>query len=93
MGYISNEKALLELKKELAEIKEILKDLIFISAVGATENIQTTENTSSLLRGEVPEGCKMSHLKIRERILEATDRWSGRESKDLKEHLFGHKHK
>lgn len=79
-----------ELKKELEEIKRLLKDLIFVAAVDATETMQVTENTSALLRGEVPGTCKTAHFRLRERITEITDAWAEENSKDLKRHLFGH---
>lgn len=78
------------LKEELSEIKTILRELIFIAAVDATETIQITENTSKMLRGEVPEGCQASHFRLRENIVESASRWNEEKVKDLKKHLFGH---
>lgn len=84
------EKEVQELKRELEEIKKLLKDLIFVAAVDATETMQVTENTSALLRGEVPGTCKTAHFRLRERITEITDAWAEESSRDLKKHLFGH---
>ncbi len=83
-------KELNKLKDELSEIKSILKELIFISAVDATETIQVTENTSKMLRGEVPEGCQVSHFRLRENIVDSASKWNEEKVKDLKKHLFGH---
>lgn len=79
-----------KVKEELSEIKSILKELIFIAAVDATETMQVTENTSRMLRGEVPEGCQVSHFRLRENIIESVLKWNGEKVKDLKKHLFGH---
>lgn len=89
-SYESLRKELEELKDEINELKEILKDLIFLLAVDATENMQVTENTSALLRGEVPQSCKTAHFKLREHVTEIASRWNYERTRDLKKHLFGH---
>ena len=79
-----------EVKKELLKIRELLADLLFVLAVQATEAIQTTENTSALLRGSFPESCRTAHVRLREDIIEISEKWRSVPSKDLKKHLFGH---
>ena len=87
---VEMEKELEAIRQELAEIKELLKELIYITAVGATETIQITENTSAMLRGEVPKSCSTAHLRLREDITELTDKSLPEKSSNLKKHLFGH---
>lgn len=79
-----------ELKKEIKELKEVLRDLVFLLAVDSSENMQVTENTSSLLRGEVPASCKTAHFRLREHITQIASKWEPDRTKDLKKHLFGH---
>lgn len=78
------------LRKELREVKDLLKDLIFVASVDATETMQVTENTSAILRGEVPGGCTEAHARLRENIVGISSKWSEKETADLKRHLFGH---
>lgn len=78
------------LREEVRELREAVADLVFVLAVQATESIQITENTSALLRGAVPEGCRIDHMRLREDVLEVSERWRRQLTKDLKKHLFGH---
>ncbi|MBW1821517.1 MAG: hypothetical protein JRI92_07095 [Deltaproteobacteria bacterium] len=48
-----------------ADILEIMKDLVKINSIIATELIQLVENSSSQLRGEIPDSCKVQHLELR----------------------------
>jgi archaellum component FlaC len=89
-SYEEVKKELEELRDEIKELKEILKDLTFLLAVDSTENMQVTENTSALLRGEVPQSCKTAHFKLREHVTEIASRWNSERARDLKKHLFGH---
>lgn len=78
------------LRKSIEELKEILADLVFLLAVDSTENMQVTENTSKLLRGEVPTSCRTAHFRLREHIVQIASRWNKDRTLDLKKHLFGH---
>jgi len=44
-----------------ADILEIMKDLVKINSIIATELIQLVENSSSQLRGEIPDSCKVQY--------------------------------
>jgi len=56
-------------------MKELLKDLVWLNAVIATELIQITENTSSILRGTAPpERCIEEHRALREHALRIAGR-------------------
>jgi hypothetical protein len=79
-----------DLKTEIKELKELLADFIFLLAVESTETMQVTENTSALLRGEVPTSCKTAHFRLREHIVQIASRWNKDRTLDLKKHLFGH---
>jgi hypothetical protein len=47
------------------ETTRLLKDLVWLNAVIATELIQITENTSAILRhGEIPESCRVEHRSL-----------------------------
>ncbi len=51
---------------EQDETREMLRDLVWLNAVIATELIQITENTSSILRKEPPpETCLEEHAALR----------------------------
>lgn len=69
--------------------REMLKDLIWLNAVIATELIQVTENVSSLLRGAPPpESCLQDHNRLREQALMIAEKY--RKGTALREHLTGH---
>ena len=56
---------------------DLLKDLVRINAVIATELIQLVENSSRLVRGgEVPETCKTQHQALKREVIEIAERWS-----------------
>jgi len=71
------------------EIHLMLKDLIKINAIIATELIQLVENSSKQLRGELPESCKIQHNELKKEIVEIAERWN-RNCHLLKEHNLGH---
>ncbi|MCX7832233.1 MAG: hypothetical protein N2440_04990 [Actinobacteria bacterium] len=88
-----NEKLVEELKnlrQEISELKEVLADILFILSVDSTETMQVTENTSQLLRGEVPSSCRTAHFRLREHIIQIASRWNKDRASDLRKHLFGH---
>ncbi|MDH7509586.1 MAG: hypothetical protein QHH04_00890 [Methanolinea sp.] len=71
------------------EEKEMLADLIWLQAVIATELIQITENTSSILRkSPPPRTCIEDHRRLREYAVAIAERY--RPDSGLKEHLAGH---
>lgn len=56
---------------------DMLKDLIKINAVIATELIQLVENSSRLVRGgDVPETCKIQHRSLKKEVIEIAERWN-----------------
>ncbi len=71
------------------EQKEMLKDLIWLNAVIATELIQVTENVSSMLRqGPPPESCLADHNRLRQQALAIVGKY--RDVTALQDHLLGH---
>ena len=57
---------------------DMLRDLIKINAVIATELIQLVENSSRLVRGgDVPETCRIQHRALKKEVIEIAERWSG----------------
>jgi hypothetical protein len=71
------------------EIKEMLADLIWLNAVIATELIQITENTSSILRkSPPPESCLAQHHQLRKTALDIAEKY--RPATVLGQHLLKH---
>jgi len=71
------------------EETEMLKDLIWLNAVIATELIQITENTSQILRKQAPPPtCLADHQSLRETALAIAEKY--RPSTALAPHLHGH---
>lgn len=69
---------------------KLLKDLVRINAVIATELIQLVENSSRMVRGgEVPETCKTQHQTLKREVIEIAERWSG-DCQTLREHNLAH---
>lgn len=59
-----------------AEIKEMLADLIWLNALIATELIQVTENSSSILRkSPPPQTCLEEHKALRETALSLAEKY------------------
>lgn len=76
---------------EEKELANLLKKLIFLSAVNAAELLQITENTSAILRkGEVPAKCLEAHQKIRKEIIKILNEVTPEEAGSLKKHLGIH---
>lgn len=71
------------------DILEILKDLVKINSIIATELIQLVENSSSQLRGKIPETCIDQHLKIRKDIISIAEKWNP-DCEVLREHNLKH---
>lgn len=57
------------------ELKRLLKDMIKINAVIATELIQLVENSSRQIRGDIPESCKVQHGMLKKEIVEIAEKW------------------
>jgi hypothetical protein len=71
------------------EMREMLRDLLWLNAVIATEVIQITENTSALLRkASPPARCLEEHTALREVALAIAEKY--RKESALREHLTGH---
>jgi hypothetical protein len=71
------------------EVAELLRDLVWLNAVIATELIQITENSSAILRkSPPPESCLRDHQSLRETALQIAERC--RPGTALKEHLTNH---
>jgi hypothetical protein len=71
------------------EMESMLKDLIWLNAVIATELIQITENTSSIMRkSSPPASCLADHNKIREIALSIAEQCNTDSA--LRNHLTGH---
>jgi len=58
------------------QLLEVLKDLIKINSVIATELIQLVENSSKQLRGEIPESCVLQHGLLRKEVVELAEKWN-----------------
>jgi len=71
------------------ETKEMLRDLLWLNAVIATELIQVTENTSAILRkSPPPESCLIEHNELRKTALAIAERY--RPGTMLKQHITKH---
>jgi hypothetical protein len=71
------------------EVTELLRDLVWLNAVIATELIQITENSSAILRkSPPPDSCLRDHQSLRETALLIAERC--RPGTALKEHLTNH---
>ena len=71
------------------EISQMLRDLIKINSIIATELIQLVENSSRGLRGDIPESCKIQHNNLKKEIVEIAERWNN-DCEILKEHNLKH---
>ena len=57
------------------EVAELLRDLVWLNAVIATELIQITENSSAILRkSPPPDSCLRDHQSLRETALLIAER-------------------
>jgi hypothetical protein len=67
----------------------MLRDLLWLNALIATELIQLVENSSAILRkGDVPESCLREHAKLRAVALDIADRY--RPGTELRHHVEKH---
>lgn len=71
------------------ELVSLLRDMVWLEAVIATELIQITENTSAILRkAPPPETCLAEHQALREEALRIAERC--RPGTALRTHICGH---
>lgn len=76
---------------DVDELKQLLKDLIWLNGIIATELIQITENTSRAIRGgELPEGCKVAHAELRETAIEILRRHCPDNAESVAKHVLKH---
>jgi len=71
------------------ELADLLKDLIKINAVIATEMIQLVENSSRQIRGAVPEACLSQHAQLKQEVVKIAEKWQV-DSDMLRKHNLGH---
>ncbi len=71
------------------QLAELLKDLIKINAVIATEMIQLVENSSRQIRGAVPETCLTQHAKLKQEVVQIAEKWE-RDCDVLRNHNLKH---
>ncbi|WOF15368.1 hypothetical protein F1737_01055 [Methanoplanus sp. FWC-SCC4] len=72
------------------EEKQMMRDMLWLNAVIATELIQVTENTSKILRKEdIPKSCRAEHNALRDVALKIADRY--KPGTDLCVHLGNHR--
>jgi hypothetical protein len=78
-------------ENELNELKELLKDLIWLNGIIATELIRITENTAGILRGkQSASACGPQHAKINEQIIEILEKYLPEKTSTLREHVIKH---
>ncbi len=71
------------------ETHQMLRDLLWLNAVIATELIQVTENTSAILRKtSPPESCLLQHHELRKTALAIAEKY--KPGTMLAEHLGQH---
>jgi hypothetical protein len=74
---------------EDTELKGLLRDMIKLNAIIATELIQLVENSSRQLRGEIPESCKVQHGALKKEIVGIAEKWHDN-CRMLNEHNLQH---
>lgn len=55
---------------------DILKDMVKLNAIIATELIQLVENSSQQLRGAIPDNCKTQHGELRKQVVAIAEKWN-----------------
>ena len=68
---------------------DILKDMVKLNAIIATELIQLVENSSQQLRGAIPDSCKVQHGELRKQVVEIAEKWNDN-CEVLKKHNLKH---
>ena len=74
---------------EETKLVPLLKDMIKINTVIATELIQLVENSSKQLRGNIPEACKIQHGALKKEVVEIAEKWNPN-CEMLKKHNLTH---
>ena len=59
---------------DIKSLTVLLKDLIRINVIVATELIQLVENSSESLRGKVPDSCRAEHRALKREIIETAEK-------------------
>lgn len=73
------------------ETKQLLKDMVYINAVLATELITVVEALAKVAYGETPELCKTQHRVLKEDIIAIAEKWRSKENcKMLYNHNLRH---
>jgi hypothetical protein len=84
---------LIDLEAQMDEnqsgLLEILKDLVKINSIIATELIQLVENSSSQLRGDIPDSCIGQHRELRKDIIRIAEKWNT-DCEVLRDHNLKH---
>ena len=55
---------------------DILKDMVKLNSIIATELIQLVENSSQQLRGAIPDSCTTQHGELRKQVVEIAEKWN-----------------
>ena len=71
------------------ELTALLKDMIKLNAVIATELIQLVENSSRQIRGQVPESCLTQHAQLRQEVVQIVEKWR-QDCEMLRRHNLAH---
>jgi hypothetical protein len=77
-------------KETQEDLKELLRDLIWLNGVIATELIQLVENSSASLRGSVPEKCLLQHRELRQEAVKIVARHCPHKASSLEKHVLEH---
>ncbi len=77
-------------KETQEDLKELLRDLIWLNAVVATELIQLVENSSASLRGSVPQKCLLQHRELRQDAIKIVAKHCPHKESSLEKHVLGH---
>ena len=72
------------------DLKNMLRDLIWLNGLIATELIQLVENSSASLRGSVPEKCLLQHHRLKQGAIERVARHCPNDVASLEKHVLGH---
>ncbi|MHA1145544.1 MAG: hypothetical protein ACTSRW_12460 [Candidatus Helarchaeota archaeon] len=77
---------------EKDEITELLKELILINGIIATEIITLVENSSKIARKSdtIPPNCATAHKSLNEQILKIIEKYHGDQASILRDHITKH---
>jgi len=77
------------MKENQKNMFELLKDLVKVNSIIATELIQLVENSSRQIRGEIPDSCKIQHGQLRKEVVEIAEKWN-ENCEMLRKHNLSH---